>query len=308
MGAIADATLAAGGTAIGVIPTRLVEAEVAHAGLTELHVVDTMHERKALMSELSDAVIALPGGTGTLDEFFELFTWSQLGLHRMPLGLLNVAGYWDPLLAFLDHAVDERFLRAEHLATLIVSREPGALLDELAAYKPRALDKWLDRRPRDQVGAEHAVAGVAQARAGCRRSRRARGRRPRSRSARPDAPSDRLDPLGRRHQADELELPGAGPLEVVQRVHGAAAGGEHRVEHVHARVAAAPAAAARNSRPARAPPRRGRSRGGRRGRPAAAAGSPRPSPARRGAPARPPPRRAAAARSSSRAGSRSRPP
>jgi uncharacterized protein (TIGR00730 family) len=146
MGAIADATLAAGGIAIGVIPNRLVEAEVAHAGLTKLHVVETMHERKALMAELSDAVIALPGGTGTLDELFELFTWSQLGLHRMPLGLLDVAGYWQPLLAFLEHVVNERFLRAEHLETLIVSQEAGALLDELAAHKPRVLDKWLDRR------------------------------------------------------------------------------------------------------------------------------------------------------------------
>src|SRR5438874_3549803 len=118
MGALADAALDAGGKVIGVIPSRLVEAEIAHAGVTKLHVVDTMHERKALMSELADAVIALPGGTGTLDELFELFTWSQLGLHRMPLGVLNVASYWDPLLAFLEHAVDERFLRAEHLATL----------------------------------------------------------------------------------------------------------------------------------------------------------------------------------------------
>ncbi len=90
-------------------------------------------------------MIALPGGTGTLDELFELFTWSQLGLHRMPLGLLNVAGYWDPLLAFLEHAVAERFLRAEHLATLLVSQEPEALLDELAAHRPKPLDKWLDR-------------------------------------------------------------------------------------------------------------------------------------------------------------------
>ena len=144
MGAIADATLAAGGTAIGVIPRRLVEAEIAYAGLSKLHVVDTMHARKALMGELADAVIALPGGIGTLDEFFELFTWSQLGLHRMPLGLLNVSGYWDPLLELLEHAVNERFLRAEHLATLIVSREPSALIDALAAYKPSSHDKWLD--------------------------------------------------------------------------------------------------------------------------------------------------------------------
>jgi uncharacterized protein (TIGR00730 family) len=145
MGALADSVLAAGGTAIGVIPNRLVEAEIAHAGLTKLHIVDTMHERKALMGELSDAVIALPGGTGTLDELFELFTWSQLGLHRMPIGLLNVDGYWQPLLAFLEHAVNERFLRAEHLETLLVEDEAAALLDRLAAHRPRAHDKWLDR-------------------------------------------------------------------------------------------------------------------------------------------------------------------
>jgi uncharacterized protein (TIGR00730 family) len=145
MGAIADATLAAGGRAIGIIPTRLVEAEIAHAGLTELRITDTMHERKALMSELSDAVVVLPGGIGTLDEFFELFTWTQLGLSKLPLGVLNVAGYWDPLLGFLEHMVSERFLRAEHLNTLVVSQDAGALLDELAAHKPQVLDKWLDR-------------------------------------------------------------------------------------------------------------------------------------------------------------------
>ena len=148
MGALADAALAAGGTVIGVIPTRLVEHEIAHAGLTKLHVVETMHERKALMAELADAVIALPGGTGTLDELFELFTWKQLGLHRMPLGLLDVAGYWQPLLAFLEHAVNERFLRAEHLETLLVERTPEALLDRLAAHRHRLPDKWLDRRDR----------------------------------------------------------------------------------------------------------------------------------------------------------------
>lgn len=150
MGAIADATLAAGGTAIGVIPTRLIEAEIAHAGLTELHVVDTMHKRKALMSELSDAVIVLPGGIGTLDEFFELFTWTQLGLSELPLGILNVAGYWDPLLELLEHMVELRFLRPEHLATLTVSQDAVSLLDALAAHKPQKLDKWLDRRS-DQV-------------------------------------------------------------------------------------------------------------------------------------------------------------
>jgi uncharacterized protein (TIGR00730 family) len=105
-----------------------------------------MHERKGLMAELSDAVIALPGGTGTLDELFELFTWSQLGLHRKPMGLLDVAGYWQPLLAMLDHMVDERLLRAEHRHTLLVQRDPAALLDVLETYRHTATDKWLDRR------------------------------------------------------------------------------------------------------------------------------------------------------------------
>jgi len=149
MGALADSALSAGGTVIGVIPTRLVDAEVAHPGLTKLHVVETMHERKTLMGELSDAVIALPGGTGTLDELFELFTWKQLGLHRKPIGLLDVAGYWQPLLGFLEHAVDERFLREEHLKTLLVERDAGALLDRLAAYEHPAVDKWLDRKLAD---------------------------------------------------------------------------------------------------------------------------------------------------------------
>ena len=151
MGALADSALAAGGKVIGVIPTRLVEREIAHPGLTELRVVETMHERKALMGELSDAVIALPGGTGTLDELFELFTWKQLGLHRKPIGLLDVGGYWQPLLAFLQHAVNERFLRAEHLETLLVERDAGALLERLASYEHRAVDKWLDRRGGDQA-------------------------------------------------------------------------------------------------------------------------------------------------------------
>ncbi len=151
MGALADSALAAGGAVIGVIPTRLVEHEIAHAGLTKLHVVETMHARKALMAELSDAVIALPGGTGTLDELFELFTWKQLGLHRKPMGLLDVAGYWQPLLALLEHAVNERFLRSEHLDSLLVERDAGALLDRLASYEHRAVDKWLDRPGLDQA-------------------------------------------------------------------------------------------------------------------------------------------------------------
>ncbi len=153
MGALADSALAAGGEVIGVIPSRLVEREIAHAGLTKLHVVETMHERKSLMAELSDAVIALPGGAGTLDELFELLTWKQLGLHRKPMGLLDVASYWQPLMAFLEHAVDERFLMAEHLETLIVSHDAGALLDRLASHQHRTIDKWLDR------AAEHGAAG-----------------------------------------------------------------------------------------------------------------------------------------------------
>ena len=150
MAAVADGALAAGGEVIGVIPKRLLESEIAHAGLTQLHVVDTMHERKALMSELSDAVVALPGGSGTLDELFELFTWSQLGLHGKPLGLLDVAEYWQPLLRFLEHAVEDRFLPAQHLASLLIERDAGTLLDRLAAHEPQLGDKWLDRRDSDQ--------------------------------------------------------------------------------------------------------------------------------------------------------------
>ena len=147
MGALADGALEAGGAVIGVIPNRLLESEIAHAGLTKLHVTESMHQRKALMSELSDAVVALPGGTGTLDELFEMFTWSQLGLHRKPIGLLDMADYWQPLLSFLEHAVNERFLRSEHFETLLVERDAGTLLDRLERHEPRVLDKWLDRRP-----------------------------------------------------------------------------------------------------------------------------------------------------------------
>jgi uncharacterized protein (TIGR00730 family) len=131
MGALAEAALAAGGEVIGVMPRRLVEMEIAHAGLSSLHVVDTMHERKALMADLADVVIAMPGGTGTLDELFELLTWRQLGFHQKPIGLLEVAGYWAPLLGFLDHAVRERFLRSENRAALIVERDAMVLLDRL---------------------------------------------------------------------------------------------------------------------------------------------------------------------------------
>ena len=146
MGTVADAALAEGGEVIGVIPRQLIEHEIAHTGLTDLREVSTMHERKALMAELSDAVIALPGGTGTLDELFELLTWSQLGLHRMPIGVLDVAGYWQPLLAMLDHMVAERLLRAEHRDTLLVSASASELLEHLESYRHEATDKWLDRQ------------------------------------------------------------------------------------------------------------------------------------------------------------------
>jgi hypothetical protein len=145
MGAVADGALAAGGEVIGVIPRRLLEREIAHAGLTELRTVDSMHERKALMADLSGAVVALPGGTGTLDELFEMFTWSQLGLHGKPIGLLEIEGYWQPLLAFIDHMVAERFLWAEHRDALLVETDGGTLLDRLATSGSAMKDKWLDR-------------------------------------------------------------------------------------------------------------------------------------------------------------------
>jgi uncharacterized protein (TIGR00730 family) len=144
MGAVADAALEAGGEVIGVIPRGLVEREIGHPGLTELREVATMHERKALMAELADAVVVLPGGTGTLDELFELFTWSQLGLTRLPIGVLDVAGYWSAMLAMLDHMVTERFLRAEHRDTLLVDTDSAVLLDRLAAFRYSGQDKWMD--------------------------------------------------------------------------------------------------------------------------------------------------------------------
>ncbi len=145
MGAVADAALAAGGEVIGVIPAALEAKEIAHESLTRLEVVGSMHERKARMSELADAFVALPGGIGTLEELSEILTWAQLGLHQKPCGLLDVGAYWRPLVAFFDHAVQERFLRPQHRALLIVEDEPVALLDALAAYVPAAGEKWIDR-------------------------------------------------------------------------------------------------------------------------------------------------------------------
>lgn len=145
MGVVADAVLAAGGQVIGVIPESLVAKEVAHQGLTDLRVVGSMHERKALMAELADAFVALPGGFGTFEEFCEVLTWAQLGLHRKPCGVLNVAGYYDALLAMFDHAVTERFVRAEHRVLVLEEQDPERLLDMLMRYQPPKLDKWIDR-------------------------------------------------------------------------------------------------------------------------------------------------------------------
>jgi uncharacterized protein (TIGR00730 family) len=144
MGVIADTVLAAGGEAIGVMPQALIDREIGHPRLTELKVVGSMHERKAQMAELSDAFVALPGGIGTLEELIEVYTWSQLGIHDKACGVLNVRGYYDGLATFLDHAVAEGFLRAQHRAVLTVAEDPGHLLDALAAYEPPRVGKWLE--------------------------------------------------------------------------------------------------------------------------------------------------------------------
>jgi len=145
MGVLADAVLASGGHVTGVIPEALVAKEVAHNGLTDLRVVASMHQRKALMADLADAFIALPGGWGTVEEFFEILTWAQLGLHRKPCGLLNVHGYFDRLLAFVAHSMDEGFVRPEYREMVPVSDSPESLLDLLAAYAPPQVEKWIDR-------------------------------------------------------------------------------------------------------------------------------------------------------------------
>jgi len=146
MGAVADAALAAGGEVVGVIPQHLVDREVAHTGLTDLHVTGSMHERKALMADLADGFVALPGGLGTLEELAEILTWSQLGLQSKPCGLLDVEGFFDPLLAFLDHTVTERFVSEEHRALVLAADRPDVLLDRLAGWRTAtAASKWLDR-------------------------------------------------------------------------------------------------------------------------------------------------------------------
>lgn len=144
MGTVADQVLALGGRVVGVIPESLATREVAHHGLTELHVTRSMHERKTLMAERADGFIALPGGIGTMEEIFEIWTWAQLGLHHKPCGLLNVAGYYDPLHAFLDHTVTEGFVQPVIRGMLLVESDPDNLLDRFAGYRSPRLKQWVE--------------------------------------------------------------------------------------------------------------------------------------------------------------------
>ena len=144
MGAVADAARRAGGEVVGVIPQQIFDLEIGHTGLDDLRVVGSMHERKALMAELSDAFVALPGGIGTLEELFEVYTWAQLGIHAKPLALLDVAGYYRPLAAFLDHAVAQRFLRPETREMLAVADDFDGLLQTLERWQPAPMHKWID--------------------------------------------------------------------------------------------------------------------------------------------------------------------
>jgi hypothetical protein len=145
MGVLADAVLAEGGEVIGVLPRGLAGKELGHDGLTELHLVGSMHERKALMASLADGFVALPGGLGTLEEILEVFTWAQLGIHRKPVGLVDIGGYWTGLLALLRHAVQEGFVQPEYAALLLVEPTPAALLDRVAGWRPPVTPRvWLD--------------------------------------------------------------------------------------------------------------------------------------------------------------------
>jgi uncharacterized protein (TIGR00730 family) len=146
MGEIANAVLEEGGDVIGIIPKGLFVKEVAHTGITELREVDSMHERKALMADLSDGFIALPGGLGTIEEILEIITWSQLGMHRKPCGLLNVCHYYDKLIDFLDHAVSEQFIKTSHRSTILIDERVDVLLEKFEAYKPSVTAKWINRK------------------------------------------------------------------------------------------------------------------------------------------------------------------
>lgn len=145
MGALADRVLALGGEVIGVIPEDLRDKEIAHTGLTKLHITKSMHDRKTMMVSLADAFVAMPGGVGTLEELFEVWTWGQLGLHEKPCGLLNVAGYFDSLSEFLAHTVAEEFVKAPHLDMLAVESNANTLLDGFARYQPPEISKWVER-------------------------------------------------------------------------------------------------------------------------------------------------------------------
>jgi len=146
MGEIANAVLEEGGDVIGIIPKGLFKKEVAHTGITELREVGSMHERKSLMADLSDGFIALPGGFGTIEEIFEIITWSQLGMHRKPCGLLNACRYYDKLIDFLDHAVSEQFIKTTHRSTILVDECPDALLEKFEVYKAPETAEWIDRK------------------------------------------------------------------------------------------------------------------------------------------------------------------
>lgn len=152
MGAVADGATAAGGTVIGVLPSVLRDKEIAHQGISDLRIVDNMHERKLAMMELSDGFVTLPGGSGTLEELFEVFTWQQIGLHHKPVGLLDVNGFWQPLVALIDHIVDSRLLRREHADLLLVDGDATSLLDRFETFSPPVIDKWMDRSTGSTTG------------------------------------------------------------------------------------------------------------------------------------------------------------
>jgi uncharacterized protein (TIGR00730 family) len=147
MGRVADAALAAGGEVIGVIPEAQSTRELAHSGLTQMHVVHSMHARKALMVELADGFIALPGGFGTLEELLEIVTWAQLGIHRKPIGILNVAGYYDALVELVEHAVREAFIREENRELFVVAGQAEALLERMVRHGPLPVPKWIVPEP-----------------------------------------------------------------------------------------------------------------------------------------------------------------
>jgi uncharacterized protein (TIGR00730 family) len=151
MGIIANEMLQLGAQVTGVIPQALMKKEVGHLNLTQLHVVKDMHERKAMMADLSDGFIAMPGGMGTLEELFEVLTWSQLGLHDKPIGLLNVDGFYNGLLGFMQHLIDQRFVKPEHAGLLVHADTPATLLEHMHAFQPQTASKWLDKDKAQQI-------------------------------------------------------------------------------------------------------------------------------------------------------------